>query len=368
MRILILNERDPQHPAAGGAETHVQEIFRRLVARGHAVTIRVSAFAGGAPQTEIDGIRFERAGRVPFSYARAARACARATRRGDVDVVVECLNKLPFLAPVYSARPVLGLCHHLFGTTAFQQASWPVAALVWGAERAIPLAYRHTPIVAISPSTRDDLLARGVDADRIEVQLPGIRAPRIAPEAIARRAPLVVYVGRLEAYKRIDLLLEAMARVCGSRPEAELAVIGRGRERARLERRAAALGLGTRVVFTGFLSDNERDRWLARARVCVCPSAREGFGLTVIEANALGTPNVVADVPGLRDAVRPGETGLLFADRDIAQLTAHVESLLADDALSERLSGAALTWSRRFDWDRAADAMERALERVAGAG
>ncbi|TMA32339.1 MAG: glycosyltransferase family 4 protein [Deltaproteobacteria bacterium] len=145
VRVLILNERDPDHPRAGGAETHVHEVFRRIAARGHAVTELVSAFAGGAERGELDGVRFERIAPLPTFYPRAAARCARATRRGEFDVVVECLNKMPFLAPLYAARPVLGLCHHLFGGTAFRQVAWPVAAAVVAVERAIPLAYRRAP-------------------------------------------------------------------------------------------------------------------------------------------------------------------------------------------------------------------------------
>ena len=364
MRILILNERDPRHPKAGGAETHVHEVFRRLAARGHAVTQRVSSFQGGAARDEIDAIRFERVGALPLYYPRAIARCASATRRGEFDVVVECLNKLPFLAPLYAARPVLGLCHHLFGDTAFLQVAWPIAAAVWSTERAIPRVYRNAPIVAISESTRDDLLARGVAPAQVEVQHPGIRRPEASPQPIARREPLVVYVGRLEPYKRIDVVLEAIARLAARRSDLRLALLGRGAERARLERRAVALGISDRVTFTGFVSDAERDGWLARARVCVCASTKEGFGLTVIEANAVGTPNVASDAPGLRDAVRDGETGFLVSGGDVAQFAARIESLLADDALAERMSCAALAWSQGFDWERAADGMERALARA----
>ena len=212
MRILILNERDPRHPRAGGAETHVHEVFGRLAARGHAVTEWVSSFRGGAARDEIDAIQFERVAPLPTYYPRAAARCAAATRRGEFDVVVECLNKLPFLAPLYSARPVLGLCHHLFGATAFRQVAWPIALAVVAVERAIPRAYRRAPIVAISESTRDDLVARGIPAAQVEVQHPGIRRPEAQPAPIARREPIVVYVGRLEAYKRIEVVLDAVAR------------------------------------------------------------------------------------------------------------------------------------------------------------
>jgi len=280
--------------------------------------------------------------------------------------VVECLNKMPFLAPLYAARPVLGLCHHLFGTTAFRQVAWPVAAAVVAIERAIPIAYRRAPIVAISESTRDDLVARGIAAEQIEVQHPGIRRPKALAAPIARREPIVVYVGRLEAYKRIDVVLEAVARIAARRPDVKLALLGRGAERPRLERRAAALGIADRVAFAGFVPDAERDAWLARSRVCVCASRKEGFGLTVIEANAVGTPNVASDAPGLRDTVRHGETGFLVADGDAVQFAERIESLLRDDALAERISRAALAWSQRFDWEIAAAAMEHSLLRAAG--
>jgi glycosyltransferase involved in cell wall biosynthesis len=367
VRILILNERDPRHPKAGGAETHVHELFRRIAARGHAVTELVSSFPGGAAHDEIDAVRFERLARVPTYYPLAAARCARATRAGEADVVVECLNKMPFLAPLYAARPVLGLCHHLFGSTAFHQVAWPVAAAVVAVERAIPTAYSRAPLVAISESTRDDLVARGIAAAQVEVQHPGIRRPDAQPAPIARREPIVVYVGRLEAYKRIDLVLDAIARVAKQRPAVRLALLGRGAERERLARRADALGIRDRVEFAGFVSDAERDAWLARARVCVCASRKEGFGLTVIEANAVGTPNVASDAPGLRDTVRHGETGFLVSG-EAAEFAERIEALLGDDALAERMSRAALDWSRGFDWDVAAAAMERSLARAAASG
>lgn len=343
----------------------MHEVFRRIGARGHEVTALVSSFLGGAAREEIDAIRLERIAALPTYYPRAAARCARATRRGEFDVVVDCLNKLPFLAPLYSARPVLGLCHHLFGSTAFHQVSWPIAAAVLAVERAIPRVYRSVPIVAISESTRDDLVARGIAPAQVEVQHPGIRRPEAQPAPIARREPLVVYVGRLEAYKRIDLVLEAIAQLAPRRPGLKLALLGRGAERPRLERRAAALGIRDRVEFAGYVADAERDAWLARSRVCVCASRKEGFGLTVIEANAVGTPNVASDTPGLRDTVRHGETGFLVADGDAAQFAARIDSLLSDDALAERMSRAALAWSERFDWEIAASAMTHSLERAA---
>jgi len=360
-RVLILNERDPQHPKAGGAEVHVAEIFGRLAARGHEIAMLSSAFPGGAARERVGGIDVQRLGGIPLYYPRAAWGCARATHGGSVDVVVECLNKLPFLSPVYSRSPVLALCHHLFGETAFQQVAWPIAATVWSAERLIPVFYRRPHFVAISESTRDDLVRRGIASERIEVHHPGIAPPSLAPPELADRDRRVVYVGRLERYKNVDVLIRAMARLAPRIPDIELVVIGEGGDRARLEAVAREAGMAERTRFTGFIEEAERDRLLAESRVCACPSSKEGWGLTVIEANALGTPNVASDSPGLRDSVRDGETGFLVPDRDVSAFAERIGALLTDDALARRMSQEALAWSKRFEWSRAADQMESAL-------
>lgn len=362
-RVLILNERDPRHPKAGGAEIHVAEIFGRLARRGHEISMASSVFAGAPAHERIDDIAVQRVGALPLYYPRAAWTCARASRRGEFDVVVECLNKLPFLSPVYSSVPVLALCHHLFGETAFQQVAWPIAAAVWSVEQLIPRLYRRERFVAISESTRDDLVRRGIGADRIEVHHPGIRRPEHPSPNLASRGQRVVYVGRLERYKNVDVLIRAMQRLESRFPDAELVVIGEGNDRTRLEGIAQETGVSRRTRFTGFIDESVRNRLLAESRVCVCPSSKEGWGLTVIEANALGTPNVASDAPGLRDSVRDGETGFLVPDGDVEAFADRIGLLLSDDALATRMSEQAQRWSRRFEWDRAADLMEAALER-----
>jgi glycosyltransferase involved in cell wall biosynthesis len=361
-RILILNERDPGHPRAGGAEVHVAEIFRRLVPRGFEVTQLCSSFPGGDASEVQDGMQIRRVGGLPFYYVHAGRECARATREGRVDVVVECLNKLPFLSPLYARAPVLALCHHLFGETAFRQVAWPIAVAVWSVERLIPWVYRRCPFVAISESTKGDLIRRGIAPARVAVHHPGIRRPDLIPPELLERGQRVVYVGRLEPYKNVDVLIRAIARLVERFPRIELVVIGEGTDRARLEAACASAGIAQRARFVGFVSEAEKDRWLASSRVCVCPSSKEGWGLTVIESNALGTPNVASDAPGLRDSVRDGETGFLVPEGDVAAFAARIGLLLGDDALASRMSQAALAWSRRFDWDHAADQMAEALE------
>ena len=125
-----------------------------------------------------------------------------------------------------------------------------------------------------------------------------------------------------------------------------------------------------RTRFAGFASDAERDALLGDARVCVCPSVKEGWGITVVEANALGTPVVATAAPGLVDAVRDGETGLLVpegpADVFVARLAEAVSRVLSDDALADRLSQGAVRWARRFSWDESARRMAKAVDALTG--
>jgi glycosyltransferase involved in cell wall biosynthesis len=366
-RILLLNERDPRHPRTGGAETHVYEIMSRLVRRGYEVTQLAAGFAGGAAREVVDGVTVRRLGGLARYYPAAALACARETRAGRFDAVVECLNKLPYFSPLYARAPVLALCHHLFGETAFAQVAWPIAAAVYGAEKLVPLAYRRQRFLTISESTREDLVRRGVARERIDVSLPGIRRPRIAAgKPLRERPPRIVYVGRLERYKRVDVMLRAAAPLVAEHPALELVVIGRGGDQARIERVAGELGLAARTRILGFVDDDERDRWLAESRVCVCASEKEGWGLTVIEANALGTPVVASDAPGLRDSVRHGETGWLAPIGDVAAFRTRIAELLRADDAAEALARGGEEWARRFDWDVAADEAEAALARTRG--
>jgi glycosyltransferase involved in cell wall biosynthesis len=367
-RVLILNERDPRHPAAGGAEVHVAEISRRMAAMGFELTQAAVGFSGAPEHEHCDGLEVLRLGRIRWYYPRVVATCARETRRGRFDVVVEHLNKLPFFAPAYSAVPVLAVNHHLFGRSAFLQAAWPIAATVVTLEALIPWIYRSTPFLAVSQSSKDDLVARGIAADRIGLLYNGIRQPEIAPPPILARPCRVTYFGRLERYKRVDLLLRALATLTPRWPALEIVIIGRGSRREELEQLTARLGLSARTRFTGFASDSLRDELLAGSRVCVCPSVKEGWGITVVEANALGVPVVATDAPGLRDAVIHEQTGVLVADGApellVPRLAEAIGGLLSDEHQLARLAAGALAWSQRFDWDVSAAIMADAVERA----
>lgn len=364
-RILVLNERDLENPRAGGAEVHVFEIFRRLAARGHDVRLLAASFRGGARETVLDGVRVRRLADRHLYYPIVHFAARREHARRPYDVVVDVLNKLPFFSPWFERPPVMAIVHHLFGRTAFDQVSFPIALATYWSEKLIPRAYRRVPFLAISPSTRDDLVARGVPAAHITVVPPGLDhgAYRVG-DGDARRPPLVLWIGRLEHYKRVDVMIDAMATIRRRVPAARLVVVGSGGARPDLERRVASLGLGDVVDFAGYIGHDEKIAALQRAAVLVSTSAKEGWGLTIQEGSACGTPSVVSDVSGLRDAVRHEQTGLLVPHGDPAALAEAVTRLLCEPELRARLVANGLEWSRTFDWDVVADETERLLERA----
>lgn len=359
-RVLIVNWRDIRNPEAGGAEVHLQEVSKRLVRDGFGLVQYSHAFPG-APESEVvDGVEIHRqGGGFLFNYT-VWFGVKRWITRHRIDVVLDDSNKIPFLLPLRSPVPVLARFHHLFGTSIFRETDFLRALYVWLFEGLIGPVYRRTRAVTVSESTRRELAGKG------------IRRVTIAPNAIDKgvyRAPpgaakvpfLMVHIGRLKKYKRLDLLLEAMARVRREMPEARLLVGGSGDYREAMEARARELGLGDGVAFLGRVSEEEKVRLYAEAQVFVNSSLKEGWGLTNIEANACGTPVVATDVPGLRDSVRHGETGFLVPFGDADAFAGAILAILRDPALAARLRENALAWAAEHDWEKAFEATRDAL-------
>jgi hypothetical protein len=173
--------------------------------------------------------------------------------------------------------------------------------------------------------------------------------------AVQSPAPRIVYVGRLVAHKRLELLLEAVASLQQDWPGLHLDVAGDGPSRQELEQRAQELGLGRLVRFWGRVADLERARLLAAAWLMVTPSDGEGWGLTVTEANAAGCPALARRVPGLVDSIQHGVNGWLVEEEQ--SLAAAIDSALRILALPEEREAyreRCRLWASRFTWERTA--------------
>lgn len=364
MRILLVNWQDRENPQAGGAEVHLHEIFGRLAARGHEVHLYCSGWPGVPATATLDGIAVHRTG-GRYSWAlRGRRAIRRALAAARYDVVAEDINKVPLFTAGLSRLPSYVIVPHLFGTTAFAEASWPMASVVWVLERPIPRAYRAATFHAISAATRDDLVARGVPPERIRVIYPGVdaRAYRPVPGEGRMEEPTFLYVGRLKRYKGVDTAIRALAMIRETRPDVRLDVAGTGDDGRRLRRLAESLGLHDAVRFHGFVSEDTKRVLLRRAWGNVFPSSKEGWGMTNLEAAASGTPSLASDASALRESVRHGETGYLVPVGDVRAWADRMMQLAADPPLVERLGAAARRFAGGFAWERTAGLTERHLE------
>ncbi len=363
MNILAVNWLDLSNPQAGGAEVHFFELFGRLAQRGHSVRLLSSGWAGCAPREDVRGITVHRVG-LRNSFAALGRRAFRDLYRAErPDIVVEDINKLPLYLTTLCDTPFCAIVPHLFGTTAFQEASWPAATIVWLAERPIPWVYRRAGFHAISESTRDDLVARGVRRDRVEVIHPGVDDVAATTTAAPPDSePYFLYVGRLKRYKGVDVAIRALARVREVMPEVTLHIAGSGDDLDRLRDLARGLGVEDGVLFHGYVPEEEKRGLLEGAVANVFTSPKEGWGMTIVEAAARGTPSLASASPGLRDSVRDGETGYLVPHGDVPRLAERMLSLVRDPVLRARLGEGARRFAATLTWTDAADQTERHLE------
>ena len=356
--LLAINFRDPKHPEAGGAELHLEHILSEAVRRGWRVTWLAAGFPGAAAVESVGGMCVVRRGNWWNFNLVVGGVLRREFSSPPPDLVVEDINKVPCLVPLWTRAPIAAIVPHLFGSTAFREASLPVALYVMALEALIPGVYRGSRFLAISDSTRDDLVRRGIAQDRVSVVHCGLDHLRYRADSTVSRAdrPTVLFIGRLRRYKGVDVVMRALPHVLARVPGARLQVIGDGPYLEELRRASARLGVEHAVEFLGFLPRAEKVRRLQEAWVLVQPSPKEGWGLTVVEAGACGTPVVAADSPGLRDSVRDGRTGLLVPYGDAQGLGAALSRVLEDGALRTRLGEQGIEWAARFTWEQCARA------------
>ncbi|MFF0199626.1 glycosyltransferase family 4 protein [Streptomyces sp. NPDC005017] len=338
-RIVFLAHRDLGNPSAGGSELLVDRLADGLTRLGHQVTLLC-----GGPAAYRD-YRVVSAGGTYGHYLRARSAFARQV--GETDLLVEVCNGMPYLSPLWHKGPTLCLVNHVHTDLWKMRFGGPLAPAARIGRRlehwALTGARRQDGLlVAVSPSTAQALRGIGVERERIRVVHNGVEEP--GPLAERSPDPLFVAVGRLVEYKRIDLLLRLWERV---RPVTggKLVIIGDGPERERLQRLA-----GESVSFVGHVSEAEKHRLLCAAWLLLHPSAVEGWGLVVTEAAVRQTPAVAFDVPGLRDSVVDGETGVLA--RGESSFAAAWCSLALSARRRELMGKAARERAAVYRWER----------------
>ncbi len=358
--MLFLNWRCPWHPLAGGAEWYCWNIARRF-ASGGADVLLVTGSAPGLPRDEVRaGVTIRRRGGTYTVYLWAALFLL--LRAGRFSAVVDCQNGIPFFAPLFllGRRVALVLVvHHVHQDQFVMRFRWPISALGRLLESHVSrLVYGRTPIIAVSPGTRADVRRRLKLRGPIFVVPNGVRTPPTTGLPARSPAPSILYLGRLVAHKRLPLLLRAAAELRQRWPDLTVHVAGTGPARPSLERLTHQLGLQDVVRFWGWVTDEQRHHLLASAWLLVTPSAGEGWGLTVIEANAVGRPALAFRVPGLVSSISEGVNGWLVDA--VGALPAAIDAALrelSDPAASARFEASCRRWAGQFSWERTAGRM-----------
>jgi alpha-1,3-mannosyltransferase len=343
------------HPSIGGIERFTLDLCRFSLRQGHecgVVTLNRD-FATGCslPSSEtVEGISVKR---VPFFGPKRYRLAPQVLRCLDgYDLIhVHCVD---FFADYLGAtrllhkRPLVvsthgGFFHSPWGSRVKRLFFDVVTRMTMrSVDRVVCDSRQDLALFSRIASSKCTLIENGIDYESF-AQVK----KRVIPG-------LLLYIGRTDANKRLDRLIEMMALLAKERPEAALAFVGPDwlGEWPRLQRLAISLGLQERVHFVGKVSDAELRRWLSEAHYFVSASVYEGFGIAAVEAMASGTVPILNDIPAFRNIVRDGESGLLIdfgeprtASRRIAQ------ALAAPVSAYEDMSGAAKETASRYRWE-----------------
>jgi glycosyltransferase involved in cell wall biosynthesis/O-antigen/teichoic acid export membrane protein len=362
LHILVLTDRDWTHPQGGGTGTNLYGQISRWIAWGHRVTVVAGSYEGAARTERLsDRLTIHRMGSRLTVFPRAAWATWRGVGR-DADVVLEVVNGIAFFTPFWRwlRAPRVLLVHHVHQDHYVYELGLQGRIAAFLLER-LPLAllYRGTPVLTISQAARDDLVALGVPPDVLHVAYLGVEPEQFAPLADRAERPTLLYLGRLKAYKRVEVVLDVLEAV----PGAVLEIAGDGTHREALEQDIEARGLADRVVMHGFVAEEDKAALYGRAWISLTASSAEGWCLTVMEAAACATPSAALSVGGLNESIVDGETGIL-AD-DPAELAARVGELMSDRARVDELGAAARARARGFTWEHAAQANLAVLRRAA---
>ncbi len=318
----------------------------------------------------VDGIRIIRKGsRFNFNFV-APFALKALLKEERWDVMMEDINKIPFYSPLFHKLPLLVVVPHLFSDSVFKEINFIMGTYIYLSEKPIPWLYKGFKFMVISDSTKQDLVKRGLPTEDIHVIHCGIDHTLYHPESsvVKKPDPTVIYLGRLKKYKSIEHLLSAFSLVLKDLPQAKLVIVGEGDYKSHLIDLANKLNIQDKVEFTGFVDMGEKVRRLQKAWVAVCPSLKEGWGLTNIEANACGTPVIASNVPGLKDSVVHEKTGVLYEYGDVQKLSEHLIKILSDRNYREELTKGGLDWAKKFSWDDAAEMTLELIERIAKKG
>lgn len=349
MRFLMLNWRDPENPLAGGAERVTLEYWNALAERGHEAHWWSFNFPGACRESKVKEVRIFRGGSTGTSIL-AARRWVRS--QPGYDLIVDQHHGIPWLAPWWGKTPCIAYIHEVLGPIWKSFYPWPISWIGQIQERLVLRMYRKVPFWTACPGTGEDLKANGVQS--IEFIPYGVWTdplPELPPKFLAPPLNLIV-VSRLAPNKRIHHSIQTVAELNRRGIQTRLTIVGAGECEPDLRRWVQNLNLQNEVRFAGKLPEADKDQLLQSAHFLLHQSQREGWGLNVIEANAMGTPAAVYPVRGLVDSTLKNETGLISTEETPESLATEIQNCLKCPDLYQEFRNQAWRRAATFHWNQ----------------
>ena len=363
LRVLWFNWRDIKNPDSGGAEVLTHEIATRLVKNGvYDITLFAAWFPGSLHSEIIDGIKIVREGGIYSVYEKAKKFYKE--NKDGFDIVIDEINGKPFLTPkfVKLEKPIIALIHSISSEQFLYELPFPANYLCYHYfEKKWLSYYKNTATVTVSHSSKRDLEQLGFK--RISIIPEGLSIIPLSEIPPKENMPTIVFIGRLKKHKLPHHAILAYHLIKKQVPNARLWVIGDGYMRKELQEKYDGNG----ISFYGRVNSKIKSELLSKAHITLVPATREGWGLVVTESNAVGTPVVAYNVPGLRDSVKDGETGVLVRENSPESLASSAINLLEDRSLLEQYSLHALSFSKQFSWDTTAEVFDKVIRETIAA-
>jgi len=339
----------------------VHEIFRRLTKK-HNIFVVSEGASSVEPVKEIDGLTYINVQgsalrvQLPLYYARKFA--------NDTDILIDNADvAIPWLSPIFNKKPVITIVHQLVREVFYEELPRILATVGYFAEPAIYRLYSKSTIVAMSNSTAQGLRQLGMRNDRIQIIGPGCPYPANERVPLAVRSRhMIGCVSRLMKYKGVQFAIRAIARIADEFPDVRLEIAGSGPHERELRKLVRDLGVNPNVAFLGRVSEERKLKLFRESRAVILSSIREGYGLSVIEANSFGTPAIGWDVPGLRDCIIDNSTGLLASFPDIDDLARQIHNIMTNDSAWNDMSESSWKWANSHSWDRSAQEFGQAIE------
>jgi|SRR5882724_414499 len=361
MNILILNWRDPKNPNAGGAEIVTHEYAKAWTKAGHQVTLFTAFFQGAKRKETIDEVTIIREGQSVFGVQFAAFRWYVFKKHEKFDIVIDQFHGIPFFTPLYVKEKKLAFIHEVTKNV-WKLNPWPrpfnlipyyigSIAEPW----IFKLFYRNIPFMTVSQSTKNELIEWGIPEKNITIIYNGTTYPIANKYLTKEKTKTVIFLGALSIDKGITDALEVFAAINKQDPHCQFWIVGKSDERHRkiVTDLSNQFGIANKIKMWGYVSEQKKFELLQKAHILLNPSEREGWGLVIIEAASQLTPSVVYDVPGLRDSVKNGMTGIVIKQKDPEETATAIMALINDEKKYKKFQEACQKWAQQFTWKRA---------------